>query len=852
MANLPISGLTAGVAIADADLFADVQSPTIGPMKVTASQIKTYVGTGLSLTSPIVVGGVIGFGSWTAVFPANAGAPGQVLTTNGAGTLSWANGAGTVTSVDVSGGLTGLTFSGGPVTNAGTITAGGVLNVANGGTGAVDRQAAMFNILPPIGPQTQSYCLFNDGVDTYYWAANGSGGAGLNSITVDVTRIGNGTTGSIAFNNSSNKYGENNLNLFWDNTNYRLGIGTNTPSNALTVANYDALINGVTVGIGAGGVLSNTAVGASALAANAAGVQNTAVGSAALSSNTGGLCNTATGYAAASLITTGNFNSAFGSNALSSNVTGDFNTALGSDALRFSTVAGNTAVGCSALAANTTGTANTAIGVNALTSNVTGTDNVAVGDNALSLNTNSLNTAVGSSALAANISGFRNTAVGNQALAVNVGADSNTAVGDSSLAANTNGTGNTAVGRNSLASNLVGINNVAVGFEALLSNTVSYNIAIGAGALAGNTVGTPNVAVGNTALNVNTTGSGHVAVGDAALKNNTTGQQNTAIGAATLETNTIGQSNVAVGANALRANLLGNGNTGIGFSALSQATGSNNIALGNNSGSSITTGSNNVIIGNYVGTSAPINTSGSGYIVLADGNGNVRFFIDANNNTVTQTAALATNAINGFLYIPTLAGTPTGTPTPQIGTAPIAVDTTNNKFYFFSSGAWRTATTGLTTLTVNTTTITGGTSGRLVFDNAGTFGEAANISTNGAATLTVGNPLGGSAGLVGIVSSTAKTVSLAAATTTVANYTLTLPPTVGTSGQTLTSDGLGGTSWQDPAYLSGYTVGTLPPGVIGQRVYVTDALGPSFLAPLVGGGAVVSPAFFDGAQWVAG
>ena len=46
------------------------------------------------------------------------------------------SGGGTVTSVDVSGGTTGLTFSGGPVTSSGTITQGGTLNVANGGTGA--------------------------------------------------------------------------------------------------------------------------------------------------------------------------------------------------------------------------------------------------------------------------------------------------------------------------------------------------------------------------------------------------------------------------------------------------------------------------------------------------------------------------------------------------------------------------------------------------------------------------------------------------------------------------------------------------------------------------------------------
>jgi len=53
--------------------------------------------------------------------------------------------------------------------------------------------------------------------------------------------------------------------------------------------------------------------------------------------------------------------------------------------------------------------------------------------------------------------------------------------------------------------------------------------------------------------------------------------------------------------------------------------------------------------------------------------------------------ALATSATDGFLYVPTCAGTPTGTPTTQTGTAPIVVDTTNNKLYFYSGGQWRDA-----------------------------------------------------------------------------------------------------------------------------------------------------------------
>ena len=62
--------------------------------------------------------------------------------------------------------------------------------------------------------------------------------------------------------------------------------------------------------------------------------------------------------------------------------------------------------------------------------------------------------------------------------------------------------------------------------------------------------------------------------------------------------------------------------------------------------------------------------------------------IPAAGGLVVGAAALATTATDGFLYVPTCAGTPTGTPTTQTGTAPIVVDTTNNKLYFYSGGSW--------------------------------------------------------------------------------------------------------------------------------------------------------------------
>ena len=72
--------------------------------------------------------------------------------------------------------------------------------------------------------------------------------------------------------------------------------------------------------------------------------------------------------------------------------------------------------------------------------------------------------------------------------------------------------------------------------------------------------------------------------------------------------------------------------------------------------------------------------------------GTERGRIDANGNTIAGgSVALATTATNGFLYVPTCAGTPTGTPTAITGMVPIVVNTTNNKLYFYSGGAWRDA-----------------------------------------------------------------------------------------------------------------------------------------------------------------
>lgn len=52
--------------------------------------------------------------------------------------------------------------------------------------------------------------------------------------------------------------------------------------------------------------------------------------------------------------------------------------------------------------------------------------------------------------------------------------------------------------------------------------------------------------------------------------------------------------------------------------------------------------------------------------------------------------------------------------------------------------------------------------------------------------------------------------------------------------------------------LRGYTVATLPAGVVGMFAYVTDALAPTFLGTIVGGGLVTTPVFYNGTNWVGG
>jgi len=201
----------------------------------------------------------------------------------------------------------------------------------------------------------------------------------------------------------------------------------------LLIGTGSATIDGLTVGRGAGNVSSNTAVGASALAANTSGANNVAVGYQAGYSNT-----------------TGQYTTAFGAQALYSNTTADKNAAVGYKALYSNTTGtGNNAFGIDALGLNTTGSNNTAFGDTALGYNTTSGNNTAVGYQALythvDSDVNAQNVALGYRAgyLATS---YQNTFIGAQAGYSTTGL-SHTFVGNGAGSAVTTGSKNTILGR---------------------------------------------------------------------------------------------------------------------------------------------------------------------------------------------------------------------------------------------------------------------------------------------------------------------------------------------------------------------------------------------------------------------
>ena len=319
-------------------------------------------------------------GAATYTLPAADGTNGQVLSTNGTGTLSWV--AAAVSGVtSFSAGTTGLTPN---TATTGVVTLAGTLAIANGGTGQTTAGAA-FNALAPSQTGNNGKYLTTDGTNTSWATVSGGGSPG-------------GSDTQVQFNDSSSFGGDSDFT--WNKT-----------TNILTIA-------GIRFGRGGGAIATNLAIGPNTIAGTATGQRNIAIGDSALKDITSGQDNLAIGFETLFSATT----------ATSANI------AIGTYAARVTTGNLNVAIGAYALQSNGAGTNNTIVGYSAVDTGTTISNTTAVGHKALQKATGNTNTAVGSNAGALLTTGTNNLILGYNAEASAVGVDNEITLGNSSIA----------------------------------------------------------------------------------------------------------------------------------------------------------------------------------------------------------------------------------------------------------------------------------------------------------------------------------------------------------------------------------------------------------------------------------
>ena len=353
------------------------------------------------------------------------GTNGQVLTTDGSGTLSFSTISG-YTDSDVA------TYLGG----------GNTINIDTQGTIKLDGNY-------PVG--TGNVALGNAALDDGSLSGGNNTAIGSGALTANTSGSLNVAVGTSA-----------------------LSSNTTAPYN--TAIGYQALRDNVSGN-------QNTAVGYEALASNTA-LKNTAVGAYAQYQSTSAQESTALGYAALASLTSGSYNVAVGASALDANTTASNNTAVGYASLGANTTGTrNTAVGTYAMQAQTEGYDNTAIGYGAMynaNNAALVVRNTAVGNGALYSTTGNDTTAIGYQALTTQTSGRRNVAAGvSSGYSTTTGTD-NTFLGTNAGYSNTTASENVAVGKDACFSSTTGTKLAALGYQAEMNNEYGYdNVSIG-------------------------------------------------------------------------------------------------------------------------------------------------------------------------------------------------------------------------------------------------------------------------------------------------------------------------------------------------------------------------------------
>lgn len=397
-----------------------------------------------------------------------------------------------------------------------------------------------------------------------------------------------GSSGQIQFNNSA-KFGADS-NLFWDNTNKRLGIGTNTPAYPLVVKSPSS---------GDGAVLSATLY--TSIAFN-----NATYWTSTGWTTTSTLATHTTGNTTPLIATSANFTPVASTTYLVTfQITGSI-TAGESITVQLGGVQSTPVIGIS----GTFGmiiTAGTTSNLEFIpTSNWNGSLRSI---SSIAFNVKSLTP---STPLLEGVSSS-----GTDAFELRHGSGTNVLFGFNA-------------GKNIATAT----QNVAIGFNALATGVTStQNVAIGTNALGSAGAGGSNVAIGQNSLQFNNSGSDNIAIGLSALFNNTQGGNNTAVGPNALSSNISGGSNAAFATNALGLVTTGFNNIGIGNSA----------GVTGNSGNAVTTGGNNTFIGALSGPSTSTqltNATAIGYQATV-----------ASNNALVLGAISGTNGASSDTFV---------------------------------------------------------------------------------------------------------------------------------------------------------------------------------------------------------
>ena len=409
---------------------------------------------------------------------------------NVTGTVAYGNGGTGITSTPANGQLligNGSGYSLSTLTAGSNVTitntAGGITIAATGGGGGGS----------PAGSNTQ--VQYNN---------SGSFGASPN-FTYSGTTLGIiGASGNVStVINGGGLTLTNNLTGFGNQTTIYSGLGlssggfgyiiyTNSGANAFIfnpsgsfVSPKDGAFNNVTVGIGGGGIATNTVLGYQAsINSNSSSGGNTAVGYKALTNSSSANCNTAVGYQAALNSTT---NVLFLNGLLggSGYTDGTYNNV---DAFVISgptwqtlpkfnvVISGGVATSCTLVSPGVGASTNASAVFSVSTSTIgSGTGFQITGN----LFPATANTVVGYNALYSNTNGNSNVSVGYNTLYNNTTGSQNTSIGSQAGAAITSGQYNALLGYNSGYVITTGGNNVCLGYnsgnDALISITTSSN-----------------------------------------------------------------------------------------------------------------------------------------------------------------------------------------------------------------------------------------------------------------------------------------------------------------------------------------------------------------------------------------